>query len=86
MTLDVPEDLSELINKAGDRLPELLALSLREPPLAAHVYRYILDFLASEPTPEQVAEFAPTPEMFERARLLVDREKSGEITEREKRS
>lgn len=84
ITLDVPEELSELMDRAGDRLPELLALSLKEPALSAHIYRYILDFLASQPTPEQIAAFGPTPEMAERASTLVAREKSGEITEREK--
>jgi len=46
VTIEVPDELSELIAQAGDRLPELLARSLREPALPAHVYRYVLDFLA----------------------------------------
>ena len=54
VTIEVPEELSELVAQAGDRLPELLAQSLKEPALPAHVYRYVLDFLASRPTPEQV--------------------------------
>jgi hypothetical protein len=33
--------------------------------LPAHVSRYILDFLRSQPTPEQIAAFRPTPEMQE---------------------
>ncbi len=51
------------------RLPESLALSLQQPAVPAQIYRYILDFLDSNPTPEQIAEFKPTPEMQERLLL-----------------
>jgi hypothetical protein len=84
VTIEVPDELSELVTQAGDRLPELLAQSLREPTLPAHVYRYVLDFLASRPTPEQLASFGPTPEMTDRLRTLVERESKGEITPAEK--
>jgi hypothetical protein len=84
VTIEVPDELSELVEQAGDRLPELLARSLREPMLPAHAYRYVLDFLASRPTSKQVAAFGPTPEMVERLRALLGREASGEITPAEK--
>jgi hypothetical protein len=57
-----------------------LAQSLRQPTLPAHVYRYILDFLASQPTAEQIATFAPTLEMTERLRTLLARQAAGDIT------
>jgi hypothetical protein len=84
VTIEVPDELSELVAQAGDRLPELLAQSLREPTLPAHVYRYVLDFLASRPTPGQVATFGPTSEMVERLRTLIGRESSGDLTPAEK--
>jgi hypothetical protein len=84
VTIEVPDELSELLAQAGDRLPELLAQSLKEPTLPAHVYRYVLDFLASRPTPEQVVAFGPTREMVERLRTLRGRESSGEITSAER--
>ena len=84
VTIEVPDELSELVARAGDRLPELLAQSLKEPTLPAHVYRYVLDFLASRPTPEQAAAFGPTPEMANRLRTLLGRESEGEITSAEK--
>src|SRR5215210_5358503 len=84
VTIEVPDELSELVAQAGDRLPELLAQSLKEPTLPAHVYRYVLDFLASRPTPEQVAAFGPTSEMTGRLRMLLERESSSEITPSEK--
>src|SRR5215213_3577940 len=84
VTIEVPDELSELVAQAGDRLPELLARSLREPTLPAHVYRYVLDFLASRPTPDQLAAFGPTSEMVERLRTLLGRESDGEITPAER--
>jgi hypothetical protein len=84
VTIEVSDELSELVAQAGDRLPELLAQSLKEPTLPAHVYRYVLDFLAGRPTSEQVAAFGPTLEMVERLRTLLGRESSGEITPAEK--
>jgi hypothetical protein len=70
ITLELPEELSEQLPSVGDRLPELLALSLQQPPLPAHIYRYILNFIASNPTPEEIAAFRPTLEMQERLRTL----------------
>lgn len=84
VTIEVPDELSELVAQAGDRLPELLAQTLKEPTLPAHVYRYVLDFLASRPTPDQVAVFGPTSEMVDRLQALLGRESSSEMTLTEK--
>ena len=80
ITIELPEELSVALAQVGDRLPELLALSLQQPALPAHIYRYILNFLASKPTPEQIAAFSPTPEMQERLRTLLAKNQSGNIT------
>jgi len=80
ITIEAPDELSDLLAQAGDRLPELLALSLRQPALSAHVYRYILDFLASQPTAQQIVAFGPTPEMAERSSTLLARQAAGNIT------
>lgn len=79
ITLEVSEELSQQLAQVGERLPELLALSLQQPAVPAQVYRYILDFLASNPTPEQIAEFKPTLEMQERLRTLLARSNAGEL-------
>jgi hypothetical protein len=81
ITLDVPDELADQLALVRDRLPELLALSLRQPALPAHIYRYVLNFLASNPTPEHIAAFRPTPEI--RLQTLLDRSRSGEISEAE---
>lgn len=80
ITIEVPEELSEQLAQIGDRLPEILALSLQQPALPAHLYRYILNFLASNPTPQQIIDFRPTLEMQERMRTLLARSKAGELT------
>lgn len=80
ITIEVPDKVADLINQAGDRLPEILELSLQQPVLSAHIYRYILDFLASQPSPEAMAAFAPTPEMITRLKTLLARQATGEIT------
>ena len=80
ITLEVPDELSEKLLQMGDRLPELLALSLQQPPLPARIYHYILDFLASKPTPEQILAFRPTAQMQERLKTLLTRSKTGELT------
>lgn len=71
ITLDIPEELAEQLATIGDRLPELLRLSLQQPALPTHIYRYILNFLASKPTTEQIAGFSPTPEMIERLQTRI---------------
>jgi hypothetical protein len=83
ISLEVSEELAAQLAQIGDRLPELLTLSLQQPPLPAHIYRYILDFLAGNPTPQQIAEFQPTTEMQERLRTLLIRSKTGDLTSAE---
>ncbi len=84
ITFEVSEELSQQLAQVGKRLPELLALSLQQPPLPAHIYRYILNFIASNPTPEEIAAFRPTSEMQDRLRILIERAKASELTEQER--
>ncbi|MEM8808727.1 MAG: hypothetical protein AAGF01_22145 [Cyanobacteria bacterium P01_G01_bin.38] len=80
LTIEIPDELMEQLSPFRDQLPELLRRGLQPLALPAQVYRYILDFLASQPTPEQVAEFRPTLEMQDRLRYLVSREQDGELS------
>ena len=59
-------------------------MSLLQSALPAYVYRYILDFVASQPTDEQLVDFGPTPEMIERLQTLLDREAAGELRPEER--
>jgi hypothetical protein len=74
ITLAVPDELAEALTRIGDCLPELLALSLQQPALPASLYRYILDFLASQPPVEQFAAFGPTPAMTKRLQIFLTRQ------------
>jgi len=85
ITIEVPDEWSEQLAQLGDRLPDLLRQCLQQPVLPANVYRYILDFLTSQPTPEQIAAFRPTPEMQERLRTLVAKSHGDELTVDERR-
>ncbi|NJM62245.1 MAG: hypothetical protein HC849_21860 [Oscillatoriales cyanobacterium RU_3_3] len=80
ITIEVPDELEDQLALLGDRLPEILRLCVEEPVLPSRTYRYILNFLASAPTPEEIAAFRPTSEMQERLRVLVARSKAGELT------
>ena len=83
ITLEVSEELYKSLKQEGGRLPELLANSLRQPPLSAQMYKYILEFLASDPTPRQIQTFRPTEEMVARWQELIERSKHGALTAQE---
>ncbi|AIE76087.1 hypothetical protein [Synechocystis sp. PCC 6714] len=81
ITLDLPDELLEQIVQAGENPSEWLRHRLPDilkpvPPLPAHLYRHILNFIASNPTPQQISDFRPTPEMQERLRNLLNREEN----------
>ncbi len=80
ITLEVSEELAEQLANMGDKLPELLRQSLQNPVVPASIYRYILNFLASSPTPAQIAAFKPTPEMSDRLQTLLSCSQSGKLT------
>jgi hypothetical protein len=85
ITLEIPDELADQVAQLHDRLPELLTLSLQQPAVPAATYRYILDFLVSNPSPEQIAAFGPTPEMQARLRTLLARSRDGQLTPTETR-
>ncbi|MBI3761285.1 MAG: hypothetical protein HY260_05410 [Chloroflexi bacterium] len=86
ITLELTDDLAESITAVRHRLPEIIALGLdRLSPLPAQVYSYVLSFLASGPTPEQLMGFRPTPEMQERLESLLDKSRSDSLTEAERK-
>jgi hypothetical protein len=74
MTIQVPDSLAEQVSAVGERLPEILAHGLEElSPLPNEVYRYILEFLISEPSPKEIVNFEPTPTMTERVNELLEK-------------
>jgi len=85
ITIDIPDELSDQLAQVGERLPELLALSLQQTLIPTHIYRYILDFLISQPTLDQIIAFCPTPEMTERLQTLIKHSQARELTLSEQR-
>ncbi|PZO38966.1 MAG: hypothetical protein DCF17_13855 [Shackletoniella antarctica] len=83
LTIEIPDDLMDRIGPIRDQLPELLRRCLQPDLLSAQVYRYILNFLASQPTPEQVAAFRPAAAMQTRLRHLLSRSDKGTLTPEE---
>jgi hypothetical protein len=85
ITIEVPNSLAERLSSYQERLPEILALGLRElSPLPGQVYQYVLEFLAKDPSPEQLNAFRPTSEMQNRLQMLLEREKTGLLTDMER--
>lgn len=80
ITLDLPDDLVTQLATAGESLPELLRMSLQQSPVPNQTYRYILNFLTSNPTTSEIATFRPTAEIVERLQTLVSKEHSGNIS------
>jgi len=84
ITIAVPETLAEQLSAVRTRLPEVLAHGLAQlPPLPNEVYRYVLEFLTSNPAPEAVLNFGPTPQMQERISELLEKNRAGQLTPRE---
>jgi hypothetical protein len=85
ITLEIPDELAEQLTKVGDRLPELMTQVLQQTAVPGHIYRYVLEFLANNPTSEQIAAFPPTPEMQQRLGILLKRNQDGQISSEEVR-
>ncbi len=81
LTIEVPDRMAERLSLQKDRMDEILALGLDElSPVPNRVYRYILAFLAGNPTNEDIVKFRPSPEMQDRLRSLLERKKTEMLT------
>ncbi|MEL7520899.1 MAG: hypothetical protein AAGJ80_04595 [Cyanobacteria bacterium J06553_1] len=83
LTIEIPDDLMEQLSPVKEQLPDLLRRCLHPLALPAQVYRYVLDFLTSQPTPEQIAAFRPTAEMQARLKHLIEREHNEVLSQEE---
>jgi hypothetical protein len=81
MTIELPDSLAEELASVRHRLPEVLAYGLQQlSPLPNEVYQYILEFMISQPTPEQVLQFGPTLAMQARVEELLAKNRDGTLT------
>jgi len=88
VTLDIPDELMAQLAEMGEdpfnwlhqQLPKLVQAKIQPSTPPNSVYRYILDFIANSPTPQQIAEFRPTPEMQVQLQCLLELNQSGQLT------
>jgi hypothetical protein len=81
ITIEVSEELAQKLVPMRDRLPEVLARGLAESSLPLNeVCRYVLEFLASNPSPEAILSFKMTVAMQERISDLLEKNRANELT------
>lgn len=87
ITLQVPDELAELIRNRQDRLPEILDRGLRG--LDAEGLRgyegaaEVLEFLARLPGPEEILRLRPSERLAVRVRELLERARDGQLNAKE---
>jgi hypothetical protein len=86
ITVELPDSLLKEIIKDTDsqnvleeRLPELLRLGLMAGRSPTGIYKYVLDFIVSNPTHDEVMQFKPTIEMQERLKDLLAKSANGQL-------
>jgi|GEM_PF-287776 len=84
ITLQVPEDLGQELQRHQNQLIEILERGLRDIKTnEGATYQdenTILELLASQPTPEQVLALRPSPELQNRVSDLLGRSKEGSLS------
>jgi hypothetical protein len=84
ITIEVPDALAKRLVSVQDRLPEVIARWLdSSPPLSNEVYRYVLAFLAKNPSLQEILDFRLTPAMQERSSDLLEKNRSEALTSME---
>ncbi|MGE0131044.1 MAG: hypothetical protein AB7U82_23445 [Blastocatellales bacterium] len=94
ITLEVPDELAAQVAALRGQLPDLLVKALKLEPAgkkaqageakeSSPLYREIIDFLASDPSPEQIAAFKISPAAQERLEELLDKNREEGLTEDE---
>lgn len=80
---ETPAPPTEQIAKIRARLPKVLAHELDQFSSFSEeveVYYYILDFLSTDPSPEAILNFKPTPQMQDRVKELLEKNRIGQLT------
>lgn len=87
ITIRVPDELGQRLQRFQERLPEVLERGLHdlmtESPAAFRDENAVLELLASRPSPEQVLALRPSPELQERVDMLLERNSQGELSTQE---
>jgi len=77
VTVEIPADLERSLAPLHDRLPQILALGIRElnadGSLGFEGAADVLEFLAGLPTPDEILRLRPSPELQVRIDDLLDK-------------
>jgi hypothetical protein len=97
LTIQIPDELATRLEPLRERLPELLAQlleallmkasTLGERTASANaptsVYAEVLDFLLQRPTPSEIAAFKVSPQVQERLRTLLEKNREANLSAEE---
>lgn len=82
--IEVPERLTERIGEVKAHLSEeVTRWGSQSSAIPAEVYRYILEFLAQSPSPQEIVDFKLAPATQERIRELLEKNRERELTAEE---
>jgi hypothetical protein len=89
LTLTIPDELAARLRTLEDQLPEILELGLLQW-TARHEGTFagladVLETLAALPSPQEVLDLRPAPELRERVEQLLDKNRSGGLLPEEER-
>ena len=89
LTLDICDELAVRLGSEHARLPQILALGLREVDAeGASGFKGladVLEFLVSLPSPEQILKLRPSPNLQQEIDILFERSRETGLTEEEER-
>jgi hypothetical protein len=78
LTIQIPDNLATELASVEDRLAEVLAHGLGQlSPVPNQVYRDVLNFLISQPSPQELAQFAPPAEIQAHVSALLEKSRAG---------
>ena len=84
ITLQVPDDLADRLQRQRERLPEILELGLRELYATAQSgfagAAEILELLAGLPSPKEILELRPSEALQKRVQELLEKSRAGALT------
>jgi hypothetical protein len=84
ITIEVPEKLTGRLDEVKAHLSEEVARWLTQSSsIPAEVYRYILEFLAQNPSPQEIVDFKLTPATQERVSELLEKNRTSTLTAEE---
>ncbi len=88
ITIEVPNDLGQQLQRYQDRLPEVLErglLELMSETAEAQDENAIVELLVSRPSPKQIMAIRPSPELQSRVIDLLERNKKEGLSHQEER-